>query len=697
MNYKLACLAAMMLAGITANAQDTTEPTGESTLKDPVTKLSELTIVKEYEMTLPFVYGKEYENKTVSVTLDGIYDALGTVASDLDANVNNHTLTRAMNTTRESEDAIPIYSWSDDLARPEDLAGGAWFGAYYQETDDGTDPVLVGTAPKGWATGNNTFYTQEIKLNDGEFSIITGQYPGVMKEGDKFESNLYVVNGDKGVSIKLITNVYVPAIPVFADLTCVGDTSIAISAEVNNNYLTKTFNVDIEKVYSLLGCQASDISEIFAFSEEGVITNHHSADEGGFFFNEDGFVGEWGQSATFYITAGGLPNGKFAIGQRPNRFDDLTEGVKTQETVFMFIYDNKYYKVNLSYTVTPFVQHGDDELVLKSTEYITKEIVPDPSSYPVDANTALDLDYVASIIGTKDFKVLTDTVYTNPSDNSIKVGMSDLYNCTPSPGFWYGSTEYAVSEGNTIVSADGWSASSSFGFSYVDGELVWFRYPGTHNASDTYKANIYLVNKETNEYMKYCITVNYVEELTPKDEVVATDESVVFVDESADDLFRGAINTKKVCELLGIENLADVADDVAVVYVKSPTSEYTESLGSSQAYSANGYANDLAEESGAFVVGIDVIDDNLYVLADFVDADNKQIDAVANIGIQYAGKRVMFKVTFSTTDPALSIASARAAGTAESVYSLSGTRLSSAVKGVNIIKMSDGSVRKILK
>ena len=684
----------MMLAGITAKAQDTTEPTGESTLKDPVTKLSELTIVKEYDMTLSFRYGKEYENKTVSVTLDGIYDALGTVASDLDANVSNYTFARVMNTTLETEDAIPVYSWSDDLARPEDAAGGAWFGAYYQETDDGSAPVLVGTAPKGWATGFNTFYTQEIKLNDGEFSIVTGQYPGVMQEGDKFETNLYIINGDKAVAVKLVTDIFVPTIPEFADLTCVGDTSIAITAEVNNNYLTKSFSVNINKVCSLLGCDASDISEIFAFSEEGVISNNHTANDGGFYFNEDGFIGEWGQSASFYITAGGLPNGKFAIGQRPNRFDDLTEGDKTQGTVFMFINDSKYYKVNLSYTVTPVVQHGDGELVLKSTEYITREIVPDPSSYPVNDNTVLDLDYIASIIGTKDFTVMTDTVYTNPTDNTIKVGMSDKYNCDPSPGFWYGSKEYAVSENSNIVSADGWSASSSFGVSFVDGELVWFRYPGTHNAGETYKANLYLVNMETNEYMKYCITVNYVDELTSKDEVVANEESVVFVDESSDDLFVGAIDTKKVCELFGIESLDEVIDDVSVVIVKSPTSEYFEGFGNTQAYNANGYANELAEDNGAFMVGIDYVDGKLVVVADYVDADVKQLDAVANIGLAYAGKRIMFKVTFSTTDPALSIATVSTNGSAESVYSLSGTRLSSAVKGINIIKMSDGSVRK---
>ena len=182
----LSFLGAMMIAD-NVNAQ-------ESTLKEPVTKLTDLTIMKEYDMTLPLIVGKSYENKTVSVTLEGIYDALGTTSAELDSVASDYTFTRLMNTVKETDDAIPVYSWSDDLAKPEDAAGGSWFGAYYQDTDDGTDPVYIGNAPKGWGTGNSTFYTQEIKLNDGEFSFTTGQYPDGMKEGDVFTSILYIIN-----------------------------------------------------------------------------------------------------------------------------------------------------------------------------------------------------------------------------------------------------------------------------------------------------------------------------------------------------------------------------------------------------------------------------------------------------------------------------------------------------------------------
>ena len=675
----LSFLGAMMIAD-NVNAQ-------ESTLKEPVTKLTDLTIMKEYDMTLPFIVGKSYENKTVSVTLEGIYDALGTTSAELDSVASNYTFTRLMNTVKETDDAIPVYSWSDDLAKPEDAAGGSWFGAYYQDTDDGTDPVYIGNAPKGWGTGNSTFYTQEIKLNDGEFSITTGQYPDGMKEGNVFSSILYIINGNKAAAVTLTTNVYVPTIPPFAEMTSVGDTTIAITAEVSNDYITKNIQVDIEKVYSLLGCQASDISELFAFSDEGVISNEHTADYGGFFFNENGFIDKWDGNGTFYITAAGLPDGKFAIGQRPNRFDDVTEEGKLQEADFLFIFENKYYKVHLAYTVIPAVPHDEVTLTLKSKEYITKQIVPHDTDYPVNANTALDLDYIASVIGTKDFTIYSDTVYTYPTDLTKKVGMSDKYNCDPRPGFWFGSNVVGEGDYQDCVTADGWSGSSSFGVSYVDGELVWFRYPGTHNAGDTYNANLYFVNTETGAYMQYEITVKYVDEIIPDAEVILTEDAVVFVDETSTSEFEGIIDNDKICELFGIESIESVFDELSVVFVKSPTQTYTESIGGSAAYSANGYADAAAEDSGAFFVGIDRVGDRLAIVADYVNADDKQMDAVVNIGIEYAGKRIMFKVTFTTTDPATGIA---VVGTdvqaSSSVYSLSGALIPSAVKGVNIVR-----------
>ena len=168
--------------------------------------------------------------------------------------------------------------------------------------------------------------------------------------------------------------------------------------------------------------------------------------------------------------------------------------------------------------------------------------------------------------------------------------------------------------------------------------------------------------------------------------MVAEESSVVFVDESSDDSFRGLIDNDKVCELLGIDNLASSLDDVAVVFAKSPTMTLIDNLGNYAAFAKNGYVTD-DEDNGAFAVTIDVDESGkLYILADYIDADNKQIDAVANIGIQYAGKRIMFKVTFSTTDPATGIAVVGAdSDVRSSVYSLSGTKVLPNAKGLNII------------
>ena len=92
-------------------------------------------------------------------------------------------LTQVVSTTTENEETT--YVLSDSLKNPEAAAGGAWFGRYsnYNEAA-GEEVALDINAPKAWGAGGNTFYTQTAKLNNGEFSIISGQFPDILKEGD---------------------------------------------------------------------------------------------------------------------------------------------------------------------------------------------------------------------------------------------------------------------------------------------------------------------------------------------------------------------------------------------------------------------------------------------------------------------------------------------------------------------------------
>lgn len=650
-------------------------------ISDAVTTLADLTIVKEYEMELPFVYGKEYEGKTVSVDLEGFYEALGTDSTVFDANVADYTYTKTIKTTKASEDAIAVYSWNEVLEKPADASSGAWFGRYYNITDDGTDDVYVGNAPMGWGSTNNTFYTQNITLNQGKFSIVTGQYPGAMKTGDKFESNLYIINGNKAALVKLFTNVYVPEMPPFAEMTKAGADTVVISAVQDDNYTTKAIKVDMNAVVAALGCTTSDIAELYSFEEEGKLSTNHTESSGGFYFNEDGYIDTWGGNATFFVAVVDLPNGKFSIGQRAGKYTSIEEA-KTVAADIIFAYGDKYYSLNVKYTITPKpVNEEPINYVLKSTEGLNKQIVPNTVAYKGTEKTTLDLDYIKSIIGTTEFKIFADTVYTNPETNEKTVAWSDKYNCTPAPGFWFGSTTFDQ-DGVSCVSADGWSNSSSFGFTYSEGVITWYEIPDARQVGDAYTANLYLVNEETYDYIKYVINVSYVEEIAPEAEVVLNESVAVYVDESSKDEFKGLVNTQKVCEALGITDLASVKDDVNIVIVKSPTLTTTAGLDNWNSYTAEGYMND-EESKCAFSVTINVVKGEFVVLADFIDPTNQQMDAVVNIGLEYAGKRVMFKVTFTKDDPT-AIATVNASRNSGTVYTISGIKANASAKGVVI-------------
>ena len=209
-------------------------PAPEPTLPAAVTTLSKLTIVKDYELVLPFIVGKSYEGKTYSAKLDGIYEALGVSQAELDASVADYVYTQVVTSvpilTEDGEESGEyIYSLADSLALPEVAAGGAWYGRYmnYNEATATEEPLSI-NAPMGWGAGHNTFYTQAITLAEGEYSIVGGQYPGMLVEGDTDYTYHYIIAGDKAARIKISVKMEVPEVVDPNQMVKVGETTIQV-------------------------------------------------------------------------------------------------------------------------------------------------------------------------------------------------------------------------------------------------------------------------------------------------------------------------------------------------------------------------------------------------------------------------------------------------------------------------------------
>ena len=173
------------------------------------TSLSKLNIVKDYTLTLNFTRGKEYEGKTYSTIVEGIYEALGLTAEELVESINDRTYTQVVR--GDTVNGEVVYSFVDELKTPEDGAGGGWFGRYSLfDEETGAETFLPMNAPKAWNTGSNTFYVQGITLEADTFSIVSGQFPGVLKAGDEDFAYLYVINGANAARIKVVTEVKEP-------------------------------------------------------------------------------------------------------------------------------------------------------------------------------------------------------------------------------------------------------------------------------------------------------------------------------------------------------------------------------------------------------------------------------------------------------------------------------------------------------
>ena len=462
--------------------------------------LSKLTIVKDYTLPLNFVIGKSYEGKTYSATLEGVYDALGTTAEEFDANASAQTYVQTVKTIVDAQTEETSYELIDSLSHPEDAAGGAWFGRYANfDEQEGKDIPLAINAPKEWAAGC-TFYTQEITLAEGEYTITSGQYPGTFTSTeDNDYTYLYLVNGDKAARIKV--QVAMEEAPVIdpTQMVEIGSTNVAIKADVDNNYATKSFTVDMATICEALGCTIDDIDDVYTMSNGG-ISNDHNESSGGYYYNEEGVITAWGSNAAFFIGLSSLAEGKYTIGQMSGHFTEITEPV-TCNAQLVFQYLQNYYSVYVAYTVSQ-PQKPDIDPSDWTKEYeddFTVQLIK-AEGYGQDASskTTIDLAAIVEALGTDDLKLFGEKWTEGTME------YSDAYSCDPKPGFWMAEDGISVAT---------WAATCAYGMSYADGVITYYVHPKTSNeAGASFESNFYLVNVQDGKYAKITLNVLYVDQ-----------------------------------------------------------------------------------------------------------------------------------------------------------------------------------------
>lgn len=674
-----------------------------SSLTEPVKELSKLNIVKDYTLELNFVPGKSYEGKTYTTTLDGIYEALGVEQADLDANVNDHILAQIVNT--DSVGDTEVYSLSDNLEIPEVAAGGAWFGRYvnYDEANDVETPLTI-SCPKGWATGYNTFFTQSMTLANGEFSIVSGQFPDIMKEGDTDYTYLYITVGDKAARVKVQAILKKPEAVDPSQIVKVGETTVEVSAGIDNNYATKGFSIDMEAIVAALGCTTADLEDVYALDQDSVISDHHTEGSGGFYYNAEGRIENWGSNAAAFIarTSTSLQDGKFTIGQMANHFAAITEPT-TVNLPLIFQYGVNIYVVNVAYTVVPAAT-PDEPIVyeLVARDAIYKQMVPSDTDWAYPTTTSLDLEYIESLIGTKDFKLFTDKAKTAAEGEEPTLEWSSDYTCTPAPGFWYGTTTYENKEGQVVVENAGWG-SNSFGITYADGVITWYQYIGQRSVGDSYLASLYLVNEETGKYLQYLLNVSFVEQETPESEDLGTkgDTIVVKPAELVEGVYTYTFDSQEIADTLGVE-AENITENVAVYAFKTPLTRQALSLEESYFGDAEGYtisedkadeavfgAYVYANENGGFSIDADVMDLTF-------EAKNED-KAVLRVAFEANGKRITYVIVLVSEDsPVVGISSAKAPqGRTSAIFNMGGAAVPNAYGNINIITV-DGVTKKVL-
>ena len=644
---------------------------------DNDTILSNLTIVKEAEVTVEQYERSSYATDEVELDLSGLAELLGTTASELSNYFSYHVYVRSYDEDNGE--------WADELNNEFTATEpGFWFTPCIDANTG--ESATSGECFSDDYSSTSMFFIESLAYDEDEevLSFTIGQYPGNCQEDSSYWATLYIVNGTNAATVKITLSIIEAEAIEFSEMTLAG--SEWQQVVITSGYTDATMiEVDMDSICDLLGIDSGDYS-YYAFKSEGVLTNSSTANNGGYWFNTSGYVCSYGGTncamyiepySTSYLNY--LNVGQYTFTEIEDN-DSLTCSLIVLGTT-------TYYQIDVNLKVEPAAVKDSvdvDDWTIVYTIEESIQLIPDDEDYDLETYE-YDLEAILSATEMDELDETSIFTWASSYDGS-SWDPSDLtndYTCTPTPGFWMspdGTYNY------------GWSSSCAYGvtFDVSEGEMSFYNYPGSNEVGDTYTGYFYFVNVENGYVAQLILDIEFVEEIVEVTDAGEEDVVILLNTENEDGLPYADNDLSTMFDAIGIE--AELYDS-GTWYVPVSSSRYTRSDDfetiETVGFDENGYTVDFDSEDCVFTLWYDP-DYQQFVVSYIADA-NEETLATTTVYYRYDYSRYYFNITIAGSEEALGIGSVSSDASTSGLkgtYDLSGRRLSDSstlAKGLYII------------
>lgn len=634
-------------------------------LVEPETVFANLEVVASTTYTTEqFRVASSSQSEAGELVIADLLTKLGVSEDEILDNINEMVYIQAWNTTddRLSDNLIEA---AQTVYRTGLNASDEAINTCYGVSSDG----------EGCAFFLDTF---GFDTETGTLSFNIGQSANIPADFDSYNADLFIVYGKKAYKITVTLNVKEREKVDFSQMTKAGEEEFVFELPKPGDATVKTIDIDLAKIAEALGVNEAELV-IQPMQSEGVLTNNSTANNGGFWFNIDGYVTSYGNNSAMYVEP--TENGKWAkvnMGQYTMKAIDY--GKSCTSNIYVLGSD-KYYVLKFTLKIQEKVIVGDEveqkDWVLAGSLMYDVQLVHS-EGYGQGETTEVDMERLVEIVGGSLPQIDSESLYawSEVVDSFDPLKLTNDYSCDPNPGFWMSK------DGKT---KDVWATAGAFGMAMnmSSGEVSWFDHPSSANvAGSAYEGKFYVVNKYTGNVCELVFNISFVDERKVI-EVVGTEnvEIVLSKENFNGDYYTAANDFAKVYDAL---NFGAEFYPTGVWYGQNERGGFTvipSFQGEDAGFDANGvFIAEGVDAVAAFAVGYDA-EEGAFV-ANVFDEITDATKYSTKVAYEYDGKRYVFNIKIGSA-AALAISNVNSEVKNSDVYDMSGRLVRKANQSAN--------------